>query len=186
MKEGTRNLIVGLTAIAGLVVFAVIIILFGSVPQWITPSYKLAIHLDDATGVANGTRIRLNGIDIGYVDDVELKKPSYKGVIARCEIETKRLIPAHSIAIATAGLLGGAATINIRADPPPEGQEETFLVTDGTAEMTGKMSNLGDQITQVAQEVRAHRRGVHRRGPEGQHPPRGADPGGCRFGQGRG
>ena len=150
MKESARNALVGLTAIAGLVILGYLVIIFGQVPQWVTPSYPLAVHLDDASGIASGTRVRLNGIDVGFVESVELKTPSYLGVIVRCEIHEGRRIPANATALATAGLLGGAAQLNIRAERPPSGEEESFLATDGSAEMQGKMSDLGGQITEVA------------------------------------
>lgn len=150
MNEASRNMIVGLTAIAGLVILGYLIIMFGEVPRWVTDSYPLAIHFKDASGIASGTRVRLNGIDIGYVERVELKEPSYKGVVVRSQIESKYRIPESAMPTASAGLLGGGAQLNIRTEPPPQGEDEKFLSRDGTAELVGQTANLGEELTQVA------------------------------------
>jgi len=156
MNEASRNLIVGLTAIAGLVVLGYLIIIFGQVPQWVTESYPLAIHLQDASGIASGTRVRLNGIDIGFVEKVELKRPAYEGVIVRAQIDSKYDVPADAVPTASAGLLGGGAQLNIRTKPPQRDGEEVFLPRDGTAELEGQTANLGEQLTEVATRLEAN------------------------------
>src|SRR5690348_16957724 len=120
MSERKRNIIVGLTAIAGLVALGWLIVIFGEVPLWLTPTYPIDIHFADASGVSEGTRVKLNGIDIGFVKSVEMEEPSYKGVILHCRINQGRLIPVNSLPLASAGLLGGAAQLNLKTQRPPE------------------------------------------------------------------
>ena len=147
MREATRNIIVGLTAIAGLVVLGYLILAYGDAPGWITPNYPLVIHFKDASGIATGTRVKLNGIDIGFVTEVTLKEPSYLGVTVNCAIYEEFDIPTSAVPTSKAGLLGGAAQLNLKTFAPPEGVQETFLPRDGTAKLDGKTSDLADEFT---------------------------------------
>lgn len=150
MSERKRNIIVGLTAILGLVALGWLIVIFGEVPLWLTPTYPIDIHFADASGVSQGTRVKLNGIDIGFVKAVEMKQPSYEGVVLHCRINQSRLIPANALPLASAGLLGGAAQLNIRSQRPPEGMAEKYLPTDGSAELYGKTSGITEEFAGVA------------------------------------
>lgn len=151
MSERNRNVIVGLTGILGLVGLGYLIIIFGEVPAWVADTYPLQIHLNDASGIASGTRVRLNGIDVGFVDGVEMKTPSYEGVVIHCRIEADRRIPVTSSPLAVAGLLGGAAQLNIKSRPPTDGSTaEVFLPTDGTATLIGTASSITDTFGEIA------------------------------------
>ncbi|MDH3583559.1 MAG: MlaD family protein, partial [Phycisphaerae bacterium] len=68
MGERSRNILVGLTATGGIVALAYLLVIFGEVPNWLSDTYPVRVALDDATGLAQGSRVRLNGIDIGFVD----------------------------------------------------------------------------------------------------------------------
>ncbi len=152
MKERTRNIIVGLTAIGGLMGLALIILLFGLVPKWIEPSYGVVIELDDATGIATGSRVRLAGVDIGAVDRVQLKTDPSKGVDLYCRIQPKFSITAGSTVTAVAGLLGGSAQIHIDPAPLPA----DALPRDGTGRIAGHASNVTRDFQKLAERVEAN------------------------------
>ena len=81
MTERSRNVAVGLTAIAGLAGVCVLFLLFGYVPAWLEDGYDLRVRLTTASGLTEGSRVKLSGIDIGRVVGVSLEPPPQKGVI---------------------------------------------------------------------------------------------------------
>ena len=100
--------VVGLTAFV--IVFVLVFLLTSSrgVFQSNEPIYT---HMDDASGMANGTPVRLNGITIGYLDNLQLTGSRDPSRAVRFEMLVKRRhladIPVDSIAgIAAANLLG--------------------------------------------------------------------------------
>ncbi len=154
MTDRTRNIIVGFTALIGLGILATLMILFGEVPAWVTDSYSIQIHLNDAAGIASGSRIRLNGLDVGYVESVRLKEPAYEGAVLSCQVESQYDIPSDALVAATASLLGSTSQLNIRAQRPAEGARPAApLPRDGKGTLRGKSSGFTDAFAGVAERL---------------------------------
>lgn len=62
---------VGVAVLTGLVLLAVLAVLFGDLSPW-TPGYVIYVRLPDATGVQRGTPVRKSGVLIGRVSNVKL------------------------------------------------------------------------------------------------------------------
>ncbi len=118
MKERTRNLVVGLTAIAGLLALAYLIFIFGEMPAWTGEFYRVQFTIADASGLTEGSRIRLAGVDVGEIEQIRLHENPSLGVRMLGRIEADYEIPAGSKALAEGSLLGGAAALNIIPPPP--------------------------------------------------------------------
>ena len=145
MTSSTRNVIVGLTAIVGLVGLGYMIWRFEEIPASMTAVYPVRVHLDDANGLAPGSRVRLSGVDIGQVDTVQLKDDPTQGIEVVCLIRQEFRIPAHWQVAAEIGAFGGGAVLSIASPPgrkPEDAEPAQFLPTDGTAEIDGKASSF--------------------------------------------
>lgn len=145
-------------------VFAVITILvawwgikwLGGQNVLITSSTYYAYY-DDVSGLIPSSRIKLRGVEIGNVQDIELENTT---VCVEMLIEDKfiEMIPSNSVAeIRSAGLMGGTE-INII-----QGDATDFIVPDGTikgvvkpdiiGEMTGKAGELLDGLNTTVESV---------------------------------
>lgn len=147
MTDRTRNIIVGATAIVGLIALGIMILLFGEVPRWFESGYPITVTINDANGLTAGSRIRLAGVDIGSIEHVQLMPDPSKGVDLYCHIDARFSIPAGSPALAVAGLLGGSATLQITPAPPPAPP----LPRDGNGHLTARASNITQDFQRVAE-----------------------------------
>src|SRR5690554_5543440 len=96
MHDRKRNFFVGLTALAGVVGFVYLVFIFGEVPAWVTDSYRVTVTMDHAGGITPGSRVRLNGVDVGHVHSIELQDDPTDGVLIYCEIESAYEIPSDA------------------------------------------------------------------------------------------
>lgn len=145
MKESTRHTLVGLTAIAGLAAFAVLIFVFGEMPKWLNDTYAITIELDTAEGIADGSRVRFVGVDIGAIESVALKDNPAEGVRLVARIDGKYDIPRGSTVGTAGSLLGGTSAVLITP-----GKETAALPRDGTGKLTGTATSLTTQLASMA------------------------------------
>lgn len=139
MNEHARNFVVGLTALAGLLGFIYLVFIFGEVPAWVADTYRVTVTMDHAGGVTGGSRVRLNGVDVGYVESVRLREDAAEGVLIACQIESAYDIPSDARATAVTSLLGGGAQVAIRAERRPEvAVAAPPLPKDGSAVLHGR------------------------------------------------
>ncbi|MBI1371246.1 MAG: MCE family protein [Phycisphaera sp.] len=154
MKETTRNFVVGLTAILGLVALCYMIVLFGEVPVYLQNTYFIQIHLDDANGLANGARVKFAGLDVGDVEKIVIKDDPAEGVLVTCNIEKEFKIPTNAIVVSEGSILGGAAQVKITPAPRKEGEPiPPSLPQDGTGELRGVASSVTAALTEMAQRL---------------------------------
>ena len=102
---------VGVVALSSLIILAVVILLLTNSKGVFRTFVTLRTYMEDASGVAEKTPVRLNGIGIGYVDQIRLtnSKNPKRAVEFDMKIDERRLreIPVDSQAgIAAANLLG--------------------------------------------------------------------------------
>jgi len=150
MTEAARNSIVGLTAITGVGILVALIFAFGDGPTWLANTYTVFVEIENANGLADGSRVRLNGVDIGFVDQIRLKEDPGEGVRLRCQIERAYDVPADAKPVAASGLLGGIATLHINVN----GRIETTLPKDGPpGTLTGKASSFTAEFSSIAERL---------------------------------
>lgn len=167
MKERSRNIMVGLTTLAGLCGLAGLLLLFGKVPQWLRPAYRMQFQFVNAGGLNTASRVKLNGIDIGKVVNLELATPPDRGVRATAEIDHHIRLPQATLAFIRAPLLGGSPTLALETQTLTDAELADLLPTDGTALLTGKegsmLSTFSDQLDRtVTESVKALRSDLNR------------------------
>lgn len=152
MTERKRNVIVGLTTLAGLVGLIGLLLLFGWLPAMLQTGYVVRIQLPKAAGLHEGSRVTYSGIDIGTVTDVALEPPPGTGVVATALIREEVLIPAEAEVTVTERLIGGGATV---AFVPPEQLEEDaeYLPRTGQAVVSGEVPSLAGTVSEAMENI---------------------------------
>jgi phospholipid/cholesterol/gamma-HCH transport system substrate-binding protein len=107
METTSHNVAVGLFVLAGLLTFVVVTV-------WLSGGGQIGYALYQANfagpvaGLASGTPVRYNGIDVGHVSKVDFDPDDPKQVVALLQVQPKLSIRADSVAIVDSeGLTGG-------------------------------------------------------------------------------
>jgi phospholipid/cholesterol/gamma-HCH transport system substrate-binding protein len=147
-------------AIAGLALLltAILVFLFiGRRGALFTATTDISTYLPDATGVSIGTPVRLSGIQIGTVTEIQLSKSldPQRQVLVRMTVQTRYLkdIPINSTTAIGSLTLVGDKYIDINegksaASLPPNGILESEPVKQA-ADRADLMRALADELRQV-------------------------------------
>jgi phospholipid/cholesterol/gamma-HCH transport system substrate-binding protein len=165
MAERTKvrwsQLRVGLVAVAALLIAAVLIFLLTRKQGLFIPYAQLRTYMSDASGLQDGTPVRLNGIAIGYLDKLRLTgMPDLRRAVELdMQVQEKYLneIPVDSIAQVAASNLLGDKFINItkgqdqqRVHPDAELRS---VQTQDIPELMAGMSNLMTSFQTIVNRV---------------------------------
>jgi len=144
MHETRHNVMVGLTAILAIVSLAILMLLIGSTPGFFGDYYPVSFRLDRAGGLVAGSRVRLNGIDVGEVRRVDFGE-AVSEVEAVARVRGEVVIPAGAQARVESRLVGGSAYLDLHV--PPGAVSGDPLPTDGTAEMRAEVATMSGRLT---------------------------------------
>ena len=148
MKDESRNVIVGITALAGLVGLAAMLIMFGYVPGMLEEGYNVRVELDHAGGLSKGSLARLSGIRIGKITSIELASAPRTGVVAVLLIDQDIRIPQNVQVTVAAPILTGSSWLAFDLLVDPEDAEAAgVLPTDGSAVLQGHVPELVSELT---------------------------------------
>lgn len=153
-----RNLAVGLTTLAGVVGLAVLMLVFGYVPQLTKETYPLRIRMDSSGGLNPDAKVTLAGIDVGSVSKVRFAEGGpAAGVVVIAEINSQYRIPEGSEVRVTRPLLGGGSIAHIH--PPAlngtDAAKLASLPTDGTATLPGRTASMLPELEEPLQSFAA-------------------------------
>ena len=154
MNERSKNVAVGITAILGVIGLSTLLILFGYLPAMLDRGYPFKVEFSNASGLNIGSRVKLNGIDVGRVTDIRLQFAPTQGVVVEAKIREEFKLPASVEARIDDKLLGGTVSIGLAVPKPPKGEEPqeitTFLPRDGSVTLKGIASI---PLTEFAKEI---------------------------------
>jgi phospholipid/cholesterol/gamma-HCH transport system substrate-binding protein len=125
MDERTVQFRVGVMVLATLIILAILLLLFGDLPSLVKGTYTVHFAFPQAPGVSVDTPVRVNGILIGRVREVQLDDKV--GVLVSAKIEEKYNLYKNQMGKIGGSLLGDAV-IEIVADPEPKPRDK---VRDG-------------------------------------------------------
>lgn len=155
MSERARNVIVGITSLGGLVGLVFLLMIFGYLPGWMEEGYIVRVQLKSASGLSQGSRVLMNGIDIGKVTKVDLENTvTGPKVSVQVRIRPNIQVPTGVRVRAEAPFIGGSPTLAFDAshlDPrqPDYSKLIAALPEDGTALIIGETFNpLGELAEQ--------------------------------------
>lgn len=155
MTDRTRNIMVGLTALAGMASLAILLMLFGYLPTLLSPGYAVKARIADSQGINDASRVWLYGIDIGRVEKIELLPFPQRGVQLTLRIRQDVRLPEGTVASVNAPLLGGTPSISLDTSQIDLEQESLrYLPTDGSAALHTDLQPSSLE-SRVAQELRS-------------------------------
>lgn len=144
-----KNFIVGLVSIIALVSFFALLMLFGELDELTTRRYSLTVYMNTAGGLRSGSTIDLNGVPVGRIESIGIAespdRPNHP-VRVVAQIERSIRIPVTTAGTVDAQLIAGAATLQLRSQPPPPGEILLYLPDDGTASIFIDHKPLFEQI----------------------------------------
>src|SRR6266536_6389695 len=101
-KVRWAQLKVGILGLSAFLILAVLIFLLTSSKGFFQKTALLHTYMDDASGMAEGTPVRLNGFTIGALERIELIAPAQPGrsvhFIMKVQEKFLRQIPVDSVA----------------------------------------------------------------------------------------
>lgn len=141
---------VGVVVLSSLIILAFLILLLTNSKGVFRPYILVRTYMDDASGVAEKTPVRLNGISIGYVEQIRLtnSKVPNRAVEFDMKVEEGRMrdIPVDSVAGISAANLLGEKFINIAKGTSNQtvqpGAELKSLPSQDIPELLAQMSNV--------------------------------------------
>jgi len=155
MQDRSKNIAVGLTAALGVVGLGTLLILFGYLPAMLDRGYPLKVQFSNASGLNVGSRVKLNGIDIGRVTDIQLQLSSPKqGVLVTAKIRDEIDLPANVAARVDDKLLGGTVSIGLSVPlrtNATTSDELALLPKDGSVTLEGQASI---PLTEFAKQIK--------------------------------
>src|SRR5579884_1713997 len=130
MNEQALRFRIGVFVLAGLLLLAVLITLFGSFPRLFVRSHEYVVRFADAPGVEQGTPVRRSGVRVGEVRRVTLDDETGE-VRVLIQIEHQYTIRHSEQPTLVHGLLGGDTSIDfipvqgekVDRSPVPPGSE---------------------------------------------------------------
>ncbi len=147
MVDTHQKTIVGVFALAGLVLTGIMVLMFGGGGALFAHTYDLNVHFHDGVaGVADGQSVTLNGKRIGMTKAVEFWNPDnlQEGVRVIVAVEQEYELPATSRVEISASLMGfGRPAILVIVENP---DDPAKLTRDGQAEIDGRMIPMLDQV----------------------------------------
>jgi phospholipid/cholesterol/gamma-HCH transport system substrate-binding protein len=149
-KVRWSQLKVGILGIAAFIVLAVLIFLLTSSKGFFQRTALLRTYMDDASGMAEGTPVRLNGFSVGTLDKIELTKSTEPKrsvqFVMRVRENFLQQIPVDSVAGISAANLLGDKFINITkgraAQTVKDGAEISSLQSQDIPELMAQSANL--------------------------------------------
>jgi len=151
MRSAMRDFLIGLTALLGLGGVAAMMILFGEFGIGTGDRYTLYLVLDDAAGVTEASRVTLNGVKVGALEEMNTLADPRDGVRLTLRIEPDVLIPRDVHVVLEQGLVG-ETTLAMRTKPTPEGQAPAeYLLPEEVlrAESITTLDEIQREITQA-------------------------------------
>src|SRR5947207_37723 len=133
MDERVLRQRVGVVVLAAALITAFLVARFGDLPLPGAGTYTVFIKFPRAPGVEAGTPVRISGVQLGRVPEIDLLPES--GVRVTTEIDKGRVILDSDVClITTASVLGDSVIEFIPPDPvPPNAKaiEDRTLITNG-------------------------------------------------------
>ena len=114
MTERRRNIAVGLTALIGLALLIVLILLFAGLPEMFQRGQTIVMHFNLAHDLHTGEPVRLRGMRVGVITDVSFTDGDpLKGVTVKARIKPGIRLPRNIRPTMNSKALSGSAYLTL-------------------------------------------------------------------------
>ena len=152
---------VGIVSLAACLIVATLIFLLTSTKGFFQRNVPLRTYMDDASGIGDGSPVRLNGYTIGYLDGLKLTGSREKNRTVEFDmlVQEKFLsnIPVDSVAGISAANLLGDKFINITKGQSPQhvqpGAELKSLAAQDIPELMAQSSNVLQTLQTIVKRL---------------------------------
>lgn len=146
-----RDFLTGVVSLAGLAGLIVTLMMFGEFAGVGQKHYTITAYVANAGGLSDSSPVTLNGVRIGKVDRVDVRRDSTPGAKLTLEILEDASIPRHAVAMIDKGLFGDAGLeFTVPADLAP-GARTDFIKPGETIDLGAPVSPL-ERITKLVEE----------------------------------
>src|SRR5262245_25915326 len=142
----------GLFVVAAGLLFAMLILMFGSLPGLFKRTTSYVVRFNDAPGLTAGAPVRRSGVRIGSVKKITLDEE--RGIVrAELAIDSPYTIRRNEQATLVTGLLGTDTSIDLLPRPAEDGEAIDRQPLEAGAEMVGIRSPTVNTLLKGATEV---------------------------------
>jgi phospholipid/cholesterol/gamma-HCH transport system substrate-binding protein len=150
MKESSRNFLIGIVSIVGLLGFGFLLLLFGNINATLRPSYEMRIQANQALGLRVGSQVSMAGVPIGEVKSVRIVANPIRPAEIMVSINGDIDVPLAAKAQVTQSLIAGSARLEFSL---PEGTDTgTVFSRDGSATLDASFESLEQKFSRVLEE----------------------------------
>lgn len=146
----SKEITVGISIVVAVIIFVLGVRFFEDLPLF-RGTYTLNTTFDDAGGLTEGSSVRVNGVRVGAVDEVELDPRANR---VRIQFHVDRAISVPEGSHVTLGGIAALASIhmNIHLGPPSNDRVEEGGFIPGTAS-TGLVEMVTERGPEIADQV---------------------------------
>src|SRR5262245_31768164 len=136
MSPRTQRIRLGIFVLLAAILFATLVVMFGSLPTFFERTTSYTIRFTEAPGLAPGAPVRRSGVRIGEVRRISLDEEA--GIVrVQVAIRSPYTIRKNEQATIVAGLLGSDASIDFLPKPAEPGERVDRDAIDPGAELVG-------------------------------------------------
>lgn len=160
MKPATRDLLTGLTALAGVLGFIALLLVFGELEGIGKRTSEYTLRLDTARGLSTTSPVTVNGVRVGSIAQISTPADPTKGVDVRILVDADLRIPSDFKVVIDRSFVGDAnlELVVTPGDPdvPPlrDGDiayRRSLTIID---EIEGRISEPVTALTETAESLR--------------------------------
>jgi ABC-type transporter Mla subunit MlaD len=152
MKPGMRDVAIGLTALGGVAGLTVILLMFGELARFTETYYSVEYRLNTAEGLVRGSKVKLNGVPVGQVRDMQPLVHPERGVLISVRMNSGTLVPREAHVSIQTGLLG-EGSLSLTSPEVEPGRPAPQMLKEGDL-VVARAETVFEQIgAAVAQEL---------------------------------
>lgn len=155
-RERNRNIIVGFTALGGLLGFVVLLTVFGYLPAIFNSRYHVTVYLDNVAGLHENSRVTLWGREVGVVEEVDFAKPGDPNLAyITLAIDEEINVPSDTQVRIESPIFGGGSVValvgNSLGSKPLAKDGSAVLTNSKVVDAMMQLEIVGEDIAELKQ-----------------------------------
>lgn len=166
MRPGMRDVAIGMTALGGMVGLLVILLMFGELTRFTERNFKVEYRLNTAEGLVRGSKVKLNGVPVGQVMEMEPLVYPERGVLLEVQFRDGTQAPRNARVLIQTGLLG-EGSLSLTSPETPPGSPPPAMLKAGdivVAHAETIFEQLGAAVSEQLGDFRAAAKAVTKLG----------------------